>query len=77
MMDELEALGGTPDDGVMEDVADTASAEPDPLDLLRAENAELKDRYVRLVAEMENLRRRTEREVKDARTFAISNFARD
>ncbi|MCU0832253.1 MAG: nucleotide exchange factor GrpE [Rhizobiaceae bacterium] len=74
LIDELEKLGGaTPDDGVSEE----ASAEPDPLDILRAENAELKDRYVRLVAEMENLRRRTEREVKDARAFGIANFARD
>ncbi len=26
---------------------------------------------------MENLRRRTEREVADARTYAVTNFARD
>lgn len=75
LMDELEALSSaqTPDDGVSEQ----AAGEPDPLDMLKAENAELKDRYIRLAAEMENLRRRTEREIKDARTFGIANFARD
>lgn len=44
---------------------------------LEAENAELKDRLLRAAAEMENLRKRTQREVKDARTYAIADFARD
>ena len=39
--------------------------------------AEFKDRLLRTLAEMENLRKRTEREVNDARTYAVSNFARD
>ncbi|SIQ71359.1 molecular chaperone GrpE [Rhizobium sp. RU20A] len=51
--------------------------EPDPTEALRAENAELKDRYLRLAAEMDNLRRRTEREIKDAKTYAVASFARD
>jgi len=42
-----------------------------------AERDELKDRVLRTLAEMENLRRRTEREVADARTYAVTNFARD
>lgn len=41
------------------------------------ENEELKDRALRLAAEMENLRRRTAREIVDARTYAVTNFARD
>lgn len=44
---------------------------------LTAERDELKDRTLRTLAEMENLRRRTEREVADARTYAVTNFARD
>jgi molecular chaperone GrpE len=44
---------------------------------LEAESAELKDRVLRTIAEMENLRRRTEREVADARQYAIAAFARD
>jgi molecular chaperone GrpE len=44
---------------------------------LLKENEELKDRALRVAAEMENLRRRTARDVQDARTYAIANFARD
>lgn len=44
---------------------------------LAAEVAELQDRHLRTLAEMENLRRRTEREVADARAYGISGFARD
>jgi molecular chaperone GrpE len=39
--------------------------------------AEFKDRLLRTLAEMENLRKRTEREVADTRQFAIATFARD
>ncbi len=41
------------------------------------EHQELKDRLLRTLAEMENLRRRTQREVEDARKFAVTGFARD
>jgi molecular chaperone GrpE len=44
---------------------------------LAKEAAELKDRLLRTLAEMENLRRRTERETRDARQYAVANFARD
>ena len=51
--------------------------EPDPLEVLKAENAELRDRFLRLAAEMDNLRRRTERDVKDAKSYSVAGFARD
>ena len=57
--------------------AAAAAPEPDPVELLKTENAELKDRYLRLAAEMDNLRRRTEREVKDAKVYSAASFARD
>ncbi len=44
---------------------------------LRAEVASLKDRILRTMAEMENLRRRTEKEVADAKSYGVSSFARD
>jgi molecular chaperone GrpE len=47
------------------------------IEALTAENASLKDRLLRAMAEMENLRRRTEREVADAKTYGVSSFARD
>ena len=47
------------------------------LEELRDENADLKDRLLRAAAEMENLRRRTERDKADTAKFTISSFARD
>jgi len=47
------------------------------LGALAEENAALKDQLLRTLADMENLRQRTAREIKDARNFAIANFARD
>ena len=47
------------------------------VEALNAENASLKDRILRTLAEMENLRRRTEREISDAKTYGVSAFARD
>jgi molecular chaperone GrpE len=41
------------------------------------EAADYKDRLLRSLADMENLRRRTEREVADARAYGIAGFARD
>jgi molecular chaperone GrpE len=41
------------------------------------EVSEMKDKVLRTLAEMENLRRRTEREVADARTYSVASFARD
>ena len=61
---EGEVLDGTPDS-------------QDPVALLVEESAKMKDRLMRTLADMENLRQRTAREVKDARAYAVSNFARD
>lgn len=41
------------------------------------EIAALKDQYLRALAEMDNTRKRAEKSVSDARSFAISGFARD
>lgn len=49
----------------------------DPVETLQAENADLRDKLLRTIAEMENLRKRTEREVADTRSYAIAGFARD
>lgn len=56
------------------------AVEPDPfavLEKLQAENAEMKDRVLRTLAEMENLRRRTEKEVSDARAYGATKLAQD
>lgn len=44
---------------------------------LKAENADLRDRNLRTMAEMENFRRRAEREKSDGMKYAVSEFARD
>ncbi|NGN43284.1 nucleotide exchange factor GrpE [Mesorhizobium sp. CGMCC 1.15528] len=44
---------------------------------LMKENEELKERALRIAADMENLRRRTARDVQDARAYSVANFARD
>ena len=49
------------------------AADPDPAALA----ADLKDKLLRTLAEMENLRRRTAREVADAEFRGITAFARD
>src|SRR6476620_671855 len=49
----------------------------DPVADARGEAAEFKDKLLRTLAEMENLRKRTEREVLDARLYGITGFARD
>jgi molecular chaperone GrpE len=63
--------------GASAEAAPAQAAAEDPVAALVKEAAELKDRHLRTLAEMENLRRRTEREVADARTYGIANFARD
>jgi molecular chaperone GrpE len=69
----------TPNAPETEAAADAAAEErqADPVELLVAENAELKDRLLRLAAEMENLRKRMTREIADTRSYAIAGFARD
>ena len=53
---------------------------PEPfneLENLYTENAALKDKVLRTLADMENLRRRTEKEVSDAKAYGVTSFARD
>lgn len=53
------------------------AAAPKASTSLDRELADTKDRLLRSLADMENLRKRTEREVADARMYGISAFARD
>lgn len=47
------------------------------LEQLQTENAALKEQALRYAAEAENTKRRAEREMNDARAFAIQRFSRD
>ena len=47
------------------------------VELLVKEATEARDKMLRTLAEMENLRKRTAKEVADARAYGITGFARD
>jgi len=57
--------------------AEAVEAKDAQIDSLKEEVAQSKDRLLRLAAEMENLRKRTEREKAEATLYAATNFARD
>jgi molecular chaperone GrpE len=68
-----EDAAAPPQDGAASVTQPATSAEADPVALA----AEFKDRLLRTLAEMENLRKRTAREVADARLYSVTAFARD
>jgi molecular chaperone GrpE len=63
---EAQAAAGTPEMVPAEQVTAALAAA-----------AEFKDKLLRTLADMDNLRKRTEREVADARMYGITGFARD
>ncbi len=72
---------GAHESSITSEASPTASInEPEPfteIENLITENNALKDKVLRTMAEMENLRRRTEREVADAKSYGVTSFARD
>ncbi|HET7851794.1 MAG TPA: nucleotide exchange factor GrpE, partial [Methyloceanibacter sp.] len=64
-----EEAGPANTDAQAPDPAAQASAE---LTALVAENSDMRDRLLRTMADMENLRRRTEREKADISRYAVS-----
>lgn len=54
-----------------------ASAEEDPLTMLQREVEELRDKNLRLVAELQNQQKRAQRDRQEAVRFAEADFARD
>lgn len=69
---ELEAEVSEQDELLSDD---EEAVEVDPLQAAQDEVVALKDKLLRQHAEMENLRKRTQREVVDARKFAVEKFA--
>ncbi|MCL4186090.1 MAG: nucleotide exchange factor GrpE [Rhodobacteraceae bacterium] len=71
---------GQPQAGATEpDAAAAAAAEAAAAEIARleAENAELRDRFIRALAEAENARKRGERERREAEQYGVTRFARD
>jgi molecular chaperone GrpE len=71
-----EKIAQTPQDYDITD-EDDQPADHEVLERLMHENATLKDDALRTAADMQNLRKRTQREIADAKTYSVSNFARD
>ena len=83
-MSEEELLSAIEQEAAADKDGGSGSGFSDPLQALAAENdkldaeiAELKDKILRATAEMENLRRRTQKDVADARAYSIAGFARE
>ncbi len=75
---DLDRTPETPLDMAANDLAIPAEgSEAERVARAEAERDEMKDRLLRTLADMENLRRRTEREVADARAYGATSFARD
>ena len=71
------------DDRIPDSLDDLLAEEPvedgsgEEIEALMAENAELKDRYVRAIAETENVRKRAQRDRAEAEQYGGSKLARD
>lgn len=82
-MDEDKRVSSEAPESPAAKTAEAANAGPDAsamaaeMQALRAQMDEVNDRNLRLIAEMENLRRRTERDKSEFAKYAISEFARD
>ena len=59
-----------------DEITDEAAAQ-DETAALRAEVADLKDRLLRALADVENIRKRAERDRRDAELYGATRFARD
>ncbi len=70
---EAQASEGEADAGGPE----TLETMADRLIAMEAEKLEIKDQLLRTLADMENLRKRTQRQLADERVYAVEKFARD
>ncbi len=70
-LDDIEAILDE-DEEISEE-----AAEADEISALRAEVADLKDRHLRALADAENIRKRAERDRRDAEVYGSTRFARD
>ena len=67
-----------PDDLTVEEIdSGPEDTTKEPLEALEEQVSELKDQLLRSVAELDNYRKRAEREKEQLRKFGIANFAKD
>lgn len=78
LIDELEeSFLDDPEAELPDEEITEAAAEADEAGALRAEVADLKDRLLRALADAENIRKRGERDRRDAELYGATRFARD
>jgi len=79
LMENEEIFLDDPEEEIAEDEAELAPAAVavDELTALRAEVADLKDRLLRALADVENIRKRAERDRRDAEVYGATRLARD
>lgn len=77
--EESVAENASPEDDVGAEAIDLGPAEEadDPIAILEAEKADLKDQLLRALAESENIRRRSRKDVEDATKYGGAKLARD
>lgn len=75
--DENEPNDQATDEQAAAEAADQAPPEGDRLAELEAELGETKDRMLRAMADVENMRRRAARDTDEARKYAVTGFARE
>lgn len=72
-----DGYGTEADEAVEAEQRPEPEPEPDPLAELERERDDYKDRWLRGVAELENFRKRSRREIDDSRRFAVADCLRD
>ena len=74
--DGQDAAGSDAENGSAVDAGEEGEEEEaDELEVLRAENAQLRDEALRAYADAENARKRAQTEISNARRFALEGFA--
>jgi molecular chaperone GrpE len=77
LMDDEDPFLDDPEEEAAEEEISAEAAEQDEVATLRAEVAELKDRLLRALADAENIRKRGERDRRDAELYGGTRLARD
>lgn len=67
----------TTEEQTPETIEEAIATPDDIVEELKNEVANLKDKLMRTAAEMENMRRRYEKQIEDTREYSASNFAKD
>ncbi len=75
--DDTEAAVNSTDQSAVDPSGMTAAAQEQALAELKARADDNWDKYVRALAELDNVRKRTQRDVDNARKFALERFAAD